>query len=800
MDFLTKEIIFEEKHNSLFNSVFSLGRREDIVGPGQDILNSLTSISGLYLYSGPPPMAYGTPGPKVIESVKRASDFNKKTENKDFEVGPFRIGNVVWDKEDGKFPFNEIGSNFLPGTAHKMDVEFLISNQHSIDTCAQEAIDEFLCKNSDFLTRGNQTWCPMTYSSLPCAAAYKNACDFLTKNGFPKHHTIIEFLKYFFQLCKKDRVIGTKMDVKVIEGSEYRSGQKLIKKRKIKKVSEHMYSGDDARYYCLGLMRSFCSYLKHSERAHLNRRAIASPSVFMRALLLVTETFHLKLGKRVEGSTISIGGEEKKAKIVQTMNSAGFAQMSSYSLQATEDATKWNECLHSQSFGMMTESFFNEDVRYEVGLPTLTPEVKLLHALMMMGHFILGIKRITIGEGVIGYGPRIHGNISYSEKNLHKFNKRFREQMEWVVKRMSDTIYLDATDGMLMGMLNAGSTTRGLTPVAYEVKCKDSIRQLRSSDDSMTLFAGVDVDHSMWLIKYQKVLHRCVAINSSPKKSIVYEAGVGEYTSWYQDGTMVAQYGAEVTTMRPGGKNPPDDFYGIMKSTAVSQLQLESNFLGAALKIRLGCLNVRSLYKIKIRGHEGGIKPSVRVMSDGGLCVYNSVNCHLEETSLKEALATDEEERAYFYKLRDPSNPFIGRIEEEIVFDPTIGSLAVSSVETPRTVFHFMKRSNRAVTNIAHKDNDGLTTADIEKAHAEASKILLETDVSLNLHVPGNSTKCSDHVTSMLTMLRGEIELTDDEEALYRRALLVLNSKLVINSDDEIDDCDDISISDDWQD
>jgi len=63
------------------------------------------------------------------------------------------------------------------------------------------------------------------------------------------------------------------------------------------------------------LARSFCSSLKHLERGKKARRAIASPSMFLRMMLHIVEDFHLELGKVIEGSTISIGGEAKKVKI-----------------------------------------------------------------------------------------------------------------------------------------------------------------------------------------------------------------------------------------------------------------------------------------------------------------------------------------------------------------------------------------------------------------------------------------------------------------------------------------------------
>ncbi len=65
--------------------------------------------------------------------------------------------------------------------------------------------------------------------------------------------------------------------------------------------------------------RSFCSYIKHGERGRLKHRAIASASVINSMFTHITEEFHLKLGKVLLGSTISIRGEEKM-KIMSLLN------------------------------------------------------------------------------------------------------------------------------------------------------------------------------------------------------------------------------------------------------------------------------------------------------------------------------------------------------------------------------------------------------------------------------------------------------------------------------------------------
>lgn len=114
----------------------------------------------------------------------------------------------------------------------------------------------------------------------------------------------------------------------------------------------------------------FASYLKTKEMAKKDRRAIASPQMFLRMFLYAIEHFHLNLSKFIEGSTIAIGGNEKKAKITSTLNSATLPFTTSPSTaQETEDATKWNECQSPEMFSLMHDAILDETTLKKSGIP-----------------------------------------------------------------------------------------------------------------------------------------------------------------------------------------------------------------------------------------------------------------------------------------------------------------------------------------------------------------------------------------------------------------------------------------------
>lgn len=98
----------------------------------------------------------------------------------------------------------------------------------------------------------------------------------------------------------------------------------------------------------------------------------------------------------------------------------------------------------------------------------------------------------------------------------------------------------------------------------------------------MTVYAAVDSDHA-----YEAIINECRAlkllgINLSDSKSFIFR--YGEYTSWYQDGDFVSQYGVETATLRPQGKNPADDFFSVAKSAAVAQTRKNGNKIQRTLR------------------------------------------------------------------------------------------------------------------------------------------------------------------------------------------------------------------------
>lgn len=93
------------------------------------------------------------------------------------------------------------------------------------------------------------------------------------------------------------------------------------------------------------------------------------------------------------------------------------------------------------------------------------------------------------------------------------------------------------------------------------------------------------------------------------------------------------------------------------------------NHLGATARIRLGIDGVKRFWKIYKTNKYSDISTKVKLLSDGGDNVWNCVNCHLEETSLKTKFI--QTQAGHDYMLRIRSAP----IEEDISFSKERGML-----------------------------------------------------------------------------------------------------------------------------
>lgn len=179
--------------------------------PSFEYINNLSAVSGLYLYTNPPPMGYGSPAPKVAKSVLRANKYNlKPEESKTIKIGPYVMNKPYWEDEQEDYPFDEITGNFHPGEAHRMYRAQLVKHHKAITQCAEATISEITNTNSDVLTKGRQTWCPIMQISLPSAQAYSNMAKLFKRNLGKDSTTCFEWIQCFFEMMELNEIVTYK--------------------------------------------------------------------------------------------------------------------------------------------------------------------------------------------------------------------------------------------------------------------------------------------------------------------------------------------------------------------------------------------------------------------------------------------------------------------------------------------------------------------------------------------------------------------------------------------------------------
>lgn len=200
-------------------------------------------------------------------------------------------------------------------------------------------------------------------------------------------------------------------------------------------------------------------------------------------MLHTVEVFHLELGKVIEGSTISIGGEEMK--IISNLGSATLPHVPKpVYAQATQDATKFNECVSPELFAFMHMCFFDGDVRTQLRLPPPTKNKSLLLKVAVSTHCIQAFKRITLGEGVMMQSETKFNRPSWNENLNGRLNTQTQEWYEEIRPYLEPHGYVLSSCGMLMGVMNAASTTLGCAAVMHRMDPMSmKVVTLRSSDD-----------------------------------------------------------------------------------------------------------------------------------------------------------------------------------------------------------------------------------------------------------------------------------------------------------------------------
>nr|UUT42600.1 MAG: polymerase PB1 [Orthomyxoviridae sp.] len=752
-----------------------------VAGPHpKEVANAgLRNIAHLYQYVNVPPLAVGVTAHKVTESVLRSVEYNRLPEN--------GLGDRPTQAWPGgtDFPFDRITSNFSPSACRAMFIEFLKKNCADIDQALIETWNFISTVNSDILTTGRQTWDPIHQRSVPSAQAYKEITDLFDRNQDYRTPTLLGFIQAFHNELSSGEINIKKREFYTEESNKRDRETGIVTRVATQKVRivEAKLEGEEAYNNTMERATSFCAYLKSKERGKLERRAIASANMILRAHLFIVEKFHLILSKPLEGSIIGCGGDEKKNKILLSLDSVrSFPGQDSVVLQATEDVTKFNECLAPECFALFHDLILDPMIREENGLPELGPEMSYLRRIFRHTFFLLAKKRIWLGKGHTVSNSTSATHMLWEEGCIHMMNETTRE---WYLKA-KDSIhngYLTAPYGMLMGMLNAASTTMALAAVEWRLKPGMDCKTARSSDDSMTAFSASSPEELEENIRRLYDNLRLMGINISEKKTRFFRYKFGELTSWYMDGDFTAQYGVETSSLRPGGTNPADDFHAVASQAVTSLRSGTTNLFGAQARLCIGVNNCRRLWKIE---RSGGKRPNVsakvQVLSDGGDSPWNWSNSHLPEIPLKKRFAVNQEEKNYLLRVMNPNNPFTTMPHEVTTYSVELGQLVEAPCEIPRNLFTSMKRSNATKRSLLREAED-----DFRKTCSLVTEIFESVDPLSALLTPKTTQHMSTTLLQVLQCEEGalksvDVEFTAEEEEEITKAMNILRG---IEMDDD---------------
>lgn len=171
--------------NTFLGATFIQGDNTEIKKhpcPNPSDLNNLSCISALYIYTNPAPHGYGSPAPKIAETVIRADSYNLKPEaNRTKTINGREVNWPIWETE-GDYPFGSIVGNFHPGLSHDMFKEFLKKNIHLIKKHSEKSIEDAISMNSDVLTKGRQTFDCVKERSVTSSKAYQVWSEIIRNN------------------------------------------------------------------------------------------------------------------------------------------------------------------------------------------------------------------------------------------------------------------------------------------------------------------------------------------------------------------------------------------------------------------------------------------------------------------------------------------------------------------------------------------------------------------------------------------------------------------------------------------
>lgn len=139
--------------------------------------------------------------------------------------------------------------------------------------------------------------------------------------------------------------------------------------------------------------------------------------------------------------------------MIAEMSAGSLGLPDERSLQATQDATKWNECVSASALAAMHDTLFNKDVRAQLSLPPPSEQAELFKLIACVGNFLISMKMITLGDGVMVENQKEYSRIEWIDEHRPNMSEKTREWYDALKDYRYGKKYVLSSGGMLMGMM-----------------------------------------------------------------------------------------------------------------------------------------------------------------------------------------------------------------------------------------------------------------------------------------------------------------------------------------------------------
>nr|AVM87635.1 PB1 [Wenling hagfish influenza virus] len=447
------------------------------------------------------------------------------------------------------------------------------------------------------LAAGRQTYNIATDRNSPAPVALANFLSIRPQNLPREQHVIpSNFKGMLYQTMKyladPGGVIVPNVKSQRISTQKRTAQGETIKRVKLSEQEVHLTQQE-----FLVRAHSLNTMVKGKERGKINKRAIATAGMPMRAMNLLIEAFARVLCEKSEESGLPVGGNRKKAKLRSMVNKAWLDSEGLKSACLSGDNTKWNETQQPQAFATIMLTLLAD-----VNCTMHTKKVMCLGFAMFMN------KLAKLGPGIICRSKSENKWLQESCWDAHTrraCNAKLTKGLDKCLgNRVGDSIWLPC--GMLMGMYNMFSTINGILPF-YDPMLPDKRYEYRylgmqSSDDYTVTAQGTDVRQCLLAFKHHILVCKALAQNVSPKKTWACMSDPDaffEFTSMYFiDGTFMPNTSMSIGSIRPAGKDESQDLDGMHQAIARSMTDDDLPVGTASTAMRLAVAMYRSMYRI----------------------------------------------------------------------------------------------------------------------------------------------------------------------------------------------------------